>query len=57
MNVTGGFYYRDNEGHGGTFVLKIESVRKEHAGLYRCEADNHIGRALSIESPLKVYCK
>lgn len=38
-------------------VLTLEKVDRQHAGIYECVAENHVGEAVSIDMRLDVLCK
>jgi hypothetical protein len=38
-------------------VLTLEKVDRQHAGVYECVAENHVGEAVSIDMRLDVLCK
>jgi hypothetical protein len=38
-------------------ILTLEKVDRQHAGVYECVAENHVGEAVSIDMRLDVLCK
>lgn len=38
-------------------TLRLDPVKVQHSGAYRCEGHNHLGKGQSPPSTLTVYCK
>lgn len=51
------FDWKNQNLHHYDQMLRLDPVKIQHSGAYRCEATNQLGRVQSPPSTLTVYCK